>query len=107
MSQRITVTQGDNNIKLIFNILKDTRIESILGATIDLQFINSSTGDTMKRQCTISEASSAECMYILTSVDTQEVGGYSTELTITYANGTKITSPKPIILVVLPQTVID
>jgi hypothetical protein len=106
MAQKINVVQGDNDIKLIFNIKKDNNVESILGANIDLQFKNFSTGDTIKRQCTITEPSSAECMYILTSEDTSTAGVYQTELTIKYANGTKLTYLQPLLLNIQQQIVL-
>jgi hypothetical protein len=107
MAQKITRVQGDNNVKIVFNIKKDKIVESILGATVDLQFKNVVTGQEIKRQCTITEPTSGECMYILTSTDTAEAGTYQTELTITYANGTKLTYLQPFILVVQPQIVIN
>jgi len=105
MAQKINVVQGDNNIKLVFNIKKDNIVEPILGAIIDLQFKNTVTGFIMKRKCVITESTSAECMYVLVSEDTQEVGGYQSELTINYINGTKITSLNPITLIIQPQVV--
>lgn len=107
MAQKITVVQGDNNVKLIFNIKKDNIVESILGATIDLQFKNSVDGSTIKRQCTITEPSSGECMYVLLSEDTSIPGSYLTELTIRYANGTKLTYLNPLLLIVQPQIITD
>lgn len=102
---RIDLVRGDNNIKLIWNIKKDGRIESLLGATIKLQFIERNTGAILDRECTITDASTAECMYIITQDDTNIVGSYLTEMEILYANGTKIKYQNPIILVVKPEIV--
>jgi hypothetical protein len=106
LAEKLKVVQYDNNIKLIFNITKDNNVESILGATIDIQFKNTVTGLTIKRQCTITEPTSGECIYVLTSEDTAIVGIYESELTITYANGTKLTYLRPFILIVQDQVVI-
>lgn len=105
MATRISVVQNDNNIKLIFNIKKDSRIESLLGATVYLQFKERQTGTTLKRECVITDATMAECMYVLTSEDTAMSGGYVSEIQILYANGTKLTYQNPIILVVTPEIV--
>jgi hypothetical protein len=106
-TQKVSVVQGDNNIKLVFNIKKDNNVETILGATIDLQFANQENGITIKRKCTITEPTSGECMYFLTSEDTSVPGAYVSELTITYANGTKLTYLNPLILVVKAQMIPD
>jgi hypothetical protein len=105
IAQKINVVQGDNNIKLIFNIKKDNNVESILGATIDLQFKNILTNDIIKRQCVVTEPSSGECMYTLTTEDTAIVGTYRSELAITYANGTKLTYLQPFTLNIHQQLV--
>jgi hypothetical protein len=58
-SSKIQVVQNDNNHKLIFIIRKDGRIESLLGAIVQLQFINRANGNIMKRECVITDASAA------------------------------------------------
>jgi hypothetical protein len=103
--KKISTVEGENNIKLIFTIKKDGIIESLLGATILLQFTGKNTGNIMYRQCTITDASAAECIYILTEEDLSVVDNYMTELEIEYPNGTKLISQNPIVLTVLPEIV--
>lgn len=102
---KIPVVQNSNNIRLIFTIKKDGRIESLLGAIVSLQFIDKRSGNTMCRQCTITDASAAECIYILTKNDLAEVGNYQTELEVEYPNETKLIKQNPIILMVSPEVV--
>ena len=105
--QKITVYQNDNNIRLIFNIKKDNIVESILGAIIKFQLINSKTGETIKKECVITDPTSGECVYVLTSNDLSKVATYKTEMQIIYSNGTKLTYPNPVIISVLPEIVPD
>jgi hypothetical protein len=102
---RINTVQNENNIKLIFTIKKDGRIESLLGAVILLQFTGKNTGNIMYRQCTITDASAAECIYILTENDLSVVDNYQTELEVEYPNGTKLIKQNPIILTVVSEIV--
>jgi hypothetical protein len=106
-SQKINVVQNDNNIKLIFTIKKDGIEESILGATIRFQMYEQSKDITLKRNCTITDPTTAECMYILTSDDLIDTGTYQTELQIIYPNGTKLTQRNPVIINVLPEVVLN
>lgn len=102
---RINTVQNENNIKLIFTIKKDGRIESLLGAVILLQFTGKNTGNIMYRQCTITDASAAECIYILTENDLSVVDNYQTELEVEYPNGTKLKRQNPIVLTVVSEIV--
>ena len=106
MSQKINLIQNDNNIKLIFNITKDGRVESIIGATILLELKNTQSGKVISNQCVITDPTTAECMYILKSSDTSEAGGYISEITITYSNGTVLRENNPIILIIAPQSIL-
>jgi hypothetical protein len=101
----IKAIQNDNKMKLIFYITKEMRVESLLGATITLQFIDTKTGETMTRNCDITDAQGAECVYILTSNDLKNVGNYMTELTVEYSNGTKLTKQNPFVLSVAKELV--
>jgi hypothetical protein len=76
-----------------------------VGASVYLQFINRDTGNSMIRSCTITDASYAECMYILTHDDLSEAGNFLTEITVEYLNGTKLTYQNPIVLIVVPEIV--
>jgi hypothetical protein len=102
---KVDLVRGDNNIKLIWNIKKDDRIESLLGATIKLQFIERNTNVVLKRECVITDASTAECMYVITQEDTSVVGSYLSEMEIEYSNGTILKYQNPIILIVRPEIV--
>lgn len=101
----IKAIQNDNNIKLAFYITKDERVESLLGATVTLQFVDTKTGYTMKRDCVITDAQAAECIYVLTSTDLAIVGNYMTEMTVQYSNGTKLTKQNPFVLSVAKELV--
>jgi len=102
---RIRTVQNENNIKINFTIKKDGRIESLLGAIILLQFTGKNTGNVMYRECTITDASAAECIYVLTDEDLSMVDNYQTEIEVEYPNGTKLISQNPIVLTVLPEIV--
>ena len=102
---RIRTVQNENNIKINFTIRKDGRIESLLGATILLQFTGKNTENIMYRQCTITDASAAECIYILTDEDLSVVDSYKTELEVEYPNETRLIKQNPIVLTVLPEIV--
>jgi len=99
----IKCIQNDNNIRLTFYIDKDMRVESILGAIVEIQFINKTTGYVMTRNATITDAQAGECLLVLTSADTNLVGNYMVEITTTYSNGTKLTVQNPFMLSVTPQ----
>lgn len=103
----IPVTQNDNNIKVIFYIKKDNIYESLVNATISFQMTDYKSGTVLKRTATITDATIAECMYILTSEDTKVVGTYQTEIQVKYANGTRLTQRNPVIINILPEVVVD
>lgn len=102
---RISVYQNDNNINLVFNIKKDGKVESILGATILFQMLDNQSGNIIKHECTITDPSSAECMYTLTEEDLKVATIYQTEIQIIYSNGTKLSYPNPVIIRVLPEII--
>jgi hypothetical protein len=104
---KINTIQNSNNIKLIFTIKKDGRIEPLLGAIVKLQFIDKKNGYVIKRECTITDASAAECMYILTSSDLSVVGNYQSELEVQYSNGTRLTKQNIILLSIIPELISD
>ena len=102
----ITCVQNDNNIKIIFNIKKDGIYESLLGATIYFQMTELKSGTVYKRIAEITDATTAECMYILTSQDLAIVGTFQTEIQVKYSNGTILTKRNPVVISVVPEVVV-
>jgi hypothetical protein len=100
MSQKITLHQYDNGIKLLLTIRKDGVIEPLNGAKVLIKFRNKSTGYEFDRYATITDANNAECEYVFTEEDLSVPGGYVTEVETTYSNGTVISTFNPLIVVI-------
>jgi len=105
MASKIEVNQFDNNIKLIFTIKKDSRVESLYGAMVYFKMKEKNTETVLIRECSITDANAAECMYILTREDTAISGSYITELEIIYSNQTEISINNPVIIIVKPELI--
>ena len=103
MTQKITLQQNDNGIKLLFTISKDKQVSDITNSKIRIKFVNPSEGTEFWKEAKIVDAENGQAQCVLFKKDIAGMGTYQTEVETTYPNGVRLSSKNPFLVTIVPE----
>ena len=103
MTQKITLQQNDNGIKLLFTISKDKQVSDITNSKIRIKFANPSEGTEFWKEAKIVDAENGQAQCVLFKKDIAGMGTYQTEVETTYPNGVRLSSKNPFLVTIVPE----
>lgn len=103
MTQKITLQQNDNGIKLLFTISKDKQVSDITNSKIRIKFANPSEGTEFWKEAKIVDAENGQAQCVLFKKDIAGIGTYQTEVETTYPNGVRLSSKNPFLVTIVPE----
>lgn len=103
MTQKITLQQNDNGIKLLFTISKDKQVSDITNSKIRIKFANPSEGTEFWKEAKIVDAENGQAQCVLFKKDIVGIGTYQTEVETTYPNGVRLSSKNPFLVTIIPE----
>lgn len=103
MTQKITLQQNDNGIKLLFTISKDGIVSDITNSKIRIKFANPSEGTEFWKEAKIVDAENGQAQCVLFKRDIAGMGTYQTEVETTYPNGVRLSNKNPFLVTIIPE----
>lgn len=103
MTQKITLQQNDNGIKLLFTISKDKQVSDITNSKIRIKSANPSEGTEFWKEAKIVDAENGQAQCVLFKKDIAGMGTYQTEVETTYPNGVRLSSKNPFLVTIVPE----